>query len=162
MPEVKRKKDKVVHVRLDDRMRFALELLGKQESKKHTAIIEDGINSRANAVITEQLGVQWTALYDSDEGVRTLNLLSCPGYRADAEEQEVRGFTVAHKEFFYADTAATVPHRDNVIALWPKLAHYREMWRERRHGNYLVAAEAMAAQLKKVHLPVPKFGQKKK
>ncbi len=158
MVKQKRNKTEVLHVRLDDKTKFAVDLISKQRMQKATQVVEAAIRDNADGL---DLGVPWTALWDPDEGVRTLNLLACPRYRATPDEEEIRAFTLAHKEFFYSDEDATIPHRGFVSLLWPKLQHHMELWRAKRHENYWIAAEAMEAALKHAKVKAPERKKKR-
>lgn len=147
--------------RFDEHTRFALNLLAKQQGKKYVTIIEDAIQSLAKEMCQRELGQPLSVLFHPHEGVRTLNLLALPSYRKSPDEEELRIFVLAHKEFFYADDKGKVPNLGLVMTLWDQIEHYRELWREKRHENYWVAAEAMEAHLKKVKIKPPKYGQGK-
>lgn len=147
--------------RFDDTTKFALSLLAKQQSKKQVVVVEDAIHSLVSEMCEKVLGQQFSLLYHPHDGVRLLNLFACPAYKLSADEGELKAFIVAHREFFYADSAATIPNIGLVLTLWDQVEHYRELWREKRHENYWVAAEAMEARLKKAKIKPPKYGQGK-
>lgn len=140
---------------------FALDLVARQRTQKRAAVIHDAVIALGKQVADDELGQSLATLYHVHEGVRTLNLLACPSYKTTPDEDDLRAFLVAHKEFFYADDKATVPSVALVTTLWDQLEHYRQLWREKRHDNYWVAAEAMEARLKKAKIKPPKYGQGK-
>jgi hypothetical protein len=148
-------------MRFDGATKFALDLLAEQERKKKVTVIEDAIIALANKLCEKQLGQHLSAIYDPHDGVRTLNLLALPGYKKSPHEDLLRAFVVAHKEFFYADEKATIPNVGLVVTLWDKVEHYLELWQQKRHENYWVAAEEMEERLKKAKIKPPKYGQGK-
>jgi hypothetical protein len=88
-------------------------------------------------------------------------MLACPGLKTTPAEDSLRSFVLAHREFFYADERATVPNTAFVLTLWENVEEYHRLWRDKRHENYWVAAEAMEARLKKAKVKPPKYGQGK-
>lgn len=151
-----RNKSTNLQIRMSEKLKFALNLVGRQEKRNLTQIVEEAIEARADSL---KIGTPWDVLWDEDEGVRMLNLLALPGYKADEDEREIKQFTQHHSEYFYSDKAGTVPNRTCVSVLWPKLRHYMHLWRNERHVNAQAAAEAMEVALKAAKVKPPKVGK---
>jgi hypothetical protein len=151
----KLKKNEKFQARFDGQTRFALELLSAQRGQKFTRVVEDALIKDAKEVARVELGQDFSTLWHEHEGVRTLNLFACPGYKISPDEDVLRSFVLAHKEFFYADPKATIPQIGYVLTLWDHVQHYLELWRSKRSENYFVAAEAMEAALKKAKIKPP-------
>src|SRR5262249_25660194 len=103
----------------------------------------------------------WQTFWDPEESVRTLNLLACAGYPSTYDEDDLREFTKTHWEFFYASEKAKAPRRGFVEILWPRIEHYRRIWREQRESDYWAAGTAMAADLFAANIVPPTWPRKK-
>lgn len=161
MAKKARTKIEFFSARFDPQTSFALNLVAKQRGQKKANVVEQAILDLAKKIAEKELGQALTNLFHPHDGVRTLNLLACPGYKRTSDDEDLRAFILAHKEFFYSDAAASIPNVGLVITLWDDIDKYRELWREKRHENYWVAAEAMEARLKKAKIKPPKYGQEK-
>jgi hypothetical protein len=146
------------HARFEPQTEFALSLIAQQRKQKKVAVVEEALLEQAKRIALEELGQHFNALYHPSEGVRMLNLFACPGFKATTAQDELRAFVLAHKQFFYADDKATTPQLDYVDVLWDRVQHYFELWRDKRHEDHYVAAEAMAEALKKTKIKPPKYG----
>src|SRR6476660_3743002 len=71
--------------------------------------------------------MDWLCFWDPSEGIRTLTLLGDDRYPTTFDEDELRTFTLAHKEFFFIENAMDpydnsrthTPFRVYVDILWP-------------------------------------------
>lgn len=103
--------------RFDERTRFAVKLLARQTRKNMQAAIADAIHQAAARL--DLAGFVWSDLYDEDEAVAALKLLSISTVNKDELERERLKFIRAHREFFYVDAKATIPKRSYVVELLP-------------------------------------------
>lgn len=147
--------------RFEGQTDFALSLIAQQKKQKKVAVVEEALLEQAKRLSLEELGQHFSALYHPNEGVRMLNLFACPGFKTTTAQDELKAFVLEHKEFFYADAKATMPQLGFVDVLWDRIQHYFELWRDKRHNDHYVAAEAMAEALKKAKIKPPKYGPHK-
>ncbi len=143
--------------KLVDKHRFLLHLIARQKGLTYTQILEKALDGMAHEA-DRVLGKSWLEYFDPEVSMRTLNAIASPGFQAVPHEQQIHAFTRAHPTFFWDNKEMTRPRRAFVVVLWPNLARYMKSWATGRDKNYWVAAEAMAADLKKAQLTPPKFG----
>jgi len=142
-------------LRLDPKTKFILEFVAGINGQTLTTVIERAIRVSCGEVTIGSDRLGWDYFWDPEVGVRTLKLLACPDYPSTYEEDELRRFTKAHWEFFYAREKSDEPRRAYVETLWPKIEEYQRIWRDQRNSNYWAAGAAMAADLSTAQLKVP-------
>lgn len=152
----KRGNVKLTQFRFDPKTRWAIELIAHQRGPEATATsaVRKAIHDAAARLNLG--GHRWDELYDDEEGVRILRCLAIPEYELSDDEEELRAFVLAHREFFYSDPAATKPRPAAVALLWPKISEYRSHWITTRRENPGATARLLAKALKDEGLPVPK------
>ena len=97
----------------------------------------------------------WLEFWDSEEGVRALNLFANPHYPTTFEEDEIRRFTIDHWEFFYTNENANVPRRPYVSILWSSMERYLTIWRQTKTSDYWAAGTQMASDLSNARVQPP-------
>jgi hypothetical protein len=151
-PEPRRSKTETLSLRLDPKIKFILEFVARINGQSITTVVERAIKVASESVVInskfgEHERKNWSDFWDTNEGVRTLRLLSEPAFPTNFYEDELRDFTVAHRTFFYLDQLMMEPNRAYVSILWPLLAKYLDIWRTHRSSNYWAAGEAMKKDL---------------
>lgn len=146
--------------RLGRRERFALRLLSRQTGVEPNVLIDRLIREEADRVLAggSELGKHWLALYDPEDSIATLRLLSIPRYRPDEEDEKIRAFVNAHAVFFYSDAEQLVPHGERCAVLWPNrttIKRYAQAWFKTRERDVHGVAKDMAAALKAAGASVP-------
>lgn len=132
--------------RFGNRYRFALKLASRQTGKSETAILEDAIQEIANSIVINKK--HWLEFYDEEDGVAALRLLAQDEYRADLGDEEIRRFTAAYPQYFFADKEMKTPRRAYVKILWPKLRQIMSVWRETRNEDPTAVTKEMVRLLK--------------
>jgi len=151
-------KTETLSLRLDPKTKFILEFVARINGQTLTTVIERAIRKSCGEVtIGGEDRLSWDFFWDPDPGVRTLKLLACPDYPSTYDEDELRRFTKAHWEFFYASDKSDEPRRAYVETLWPKIEEYHRIWRDKRDSNYWAAGAAMAADLSAAQLKKPNW-----
>jgi hypothetical protein len=160
-------KTQTLSLRLDPKTKFTLEFVARIRGQTLTTIVERAIRESCDQVTISDFDgneFNWLTFWDPEEGVRMLKLLACDNYPSTYDEDDLRAFTETHWEFFYISEKAKAPHRAFVEILWPKIEHYRRIWRDQRDSDYWAAGTAMVADLSaaKVMPPTwPRQAQKK-
>ncbi len=164
-PEI-RAKTQTLSLRLDPKTRFILEFMSRVRGQSITMIVERAIKEEAERVV---LGPErdfnnntvyqpnWSDFWDTDEGVRTLNLLANNYYYKTYDDEEIRQFTMDHWEFFYSDGDGKSPRRAFACVLWPKIQNYIQMWRETRTEDYWAVGKKMSEDLTRAKLLAPQW-----
>lgn len=143
-------------VKLEKEADFAAELLSNHfKGRPKRRIVEDAVKALADEVLRYGPGgrTSWLDLWDSDESVRELRLLTAEGYNLDADKAVTRRFLRSHWWFFYGDSACTSPRYGTAAVLYPKLSTYVKAWREAGEGDI---SDVVSKDLKAAGLPVPK------
>jgi hypothetical protein len=151
-------KTQTLSLRLDPKTKFTLEFVARIKGQTLTTIVERAIRESCDQVtIGSDYGFNWQSFWDPEEGVRTLKLLACQDYPSTYDEDDLREFTKAHWEFFYASERAETPRRAFVELLWRKIDDYRRIWHEQRDTDYWAAGKAMSADLSAAKVQSPKW-----
>lgn len=143
-------------VKLEKEADFAAELLSNHfKGRPKRRIVEDAVKAMADGVLRYGPGgrTAWLDLWDSDESVRALRLLTAEGYNLDADQAVTRRFVRAHWWLFYGDAACTSPRYGTAALLYPRLPLYVKQWRE---AGEIDIADVVAKDLRAAGLPVPK------
>lgn len=140
--------------RFDERTKFAVRLLARQTRKTMQGAIADAIQQAAARL--DLGGFVWSDIYDDDEAIAALKLLTVPTLNRDDAERDRIKFIKAHKEFFYVDGKGTIPKRSYVIELWPAIEELELTWRRTRDEQPNAVRKMMIERLKKAGLQAPK------
>ena len=171
-PEKKRggAKSEFLSLRLDPKTRFVLDFVSRVRGQSITTVVERAIKEDGkNAFLPlspDGRTRSWMDFWDPSEGVRNLGLISDPSCPTNYDEDELRAFAVAHREFFFSDGLAQKtfpfadpgfqnPRRDFVDVLWPSIGEFSSLWRETKSTDPWAAGRAMAEKLKAANLEPP-------
>jgi hypothetical protein len=155
-------KSESLSLRLDPKMKFALEFVARVRGQTLTTVIERAVREYCDrvtiaAVPGDSTPANWQQFWEPEEGTRTLRLLASPEYLSNFDEDDLRDFVRAHWEFFYSESECMIPRRAFVQMLWPKIESYRGIWKEKRETDYWAAGRAMAADLRAAKLVPPQW-----
>ncbi|MBK8909460.1 MAG: hypothetical protein IPM60_16780 [Rhodospirillales bacterium] len=158
-------------LRLDPKTKFILDFVSRIKGQNITTVVERAIKETADGTgigprfdeFGSEIGQEtWSKFWDPSEGVRTLKLIACPYYPTTFDEDELKAFTDAHREFFYVGSRGNEPRRAFVDILWPKIEDYLAIWREKKSTDYWAAGEAMKADLGVARVQAPDWPTKPK
>ena len=159
-------KTQTLSLRLDPKTRFVLEFVSRVRGQNITTVVERAIKEAAGQVVLEPGRSEtfddrpnWSDVWDPSEGVRVLKLLSDDRYPSTFEEDELRDFTSAHSEFFYA--GKDQPHGPYVDILWPSIDQFLSTWRITKTSDYWAAGRAMVHALRTAKVSAPEWPRKK-
>ena len=152
-------KTQSLSLRLDPKTRFVLEFVARIKGQSITAVVERAIKETADNVKIGP-GYNWAYFWDANDGVRILKLLAESNYPTSYDEDELRAFTLAHRQFFYTNSSGTSPRRSFIEILWPSMDNYLEIWREKKSEDYWAAGEAMKKDLSAARVATPDWPPK--
>ncbi|MFS8368240.1 hypothetical protein ACJRO0_12195 [Acetobacter oryzifermentans] len=144
-------KSESLTIRLDPKMRFALEFVARLRGQTITKVIERAVLSDAdNAYVVDEnhnpVG-NWTKYWDVNDGVRAINIASDPKIHPTFEEEEILDFVKIHWNFFSFDRELLFLKRDNLEILWPQIESLIDDWRENKVTNRKYCAKRMREML---------------
>lgn len=166
-----RAKTLTLSLRLDPKTKFIVDFMSRIKGQSITTAVERSIKETADRLpirsTVDDFGNEiregmWSEFWDPSEGVRTLKLIACPYYPTTFDEDELKAFTEAHRDFFYVRNAGKEPRRAFVDILWPKIEEYLAIWREKKSTDYWAAGEAMKEDLAAARVQAPDWPIKPK
>lgn len=166
-----RTKTQTLSLRLDPKTRFILDFMSRIKGQTITVVVERAIKEAAEkATIAVESDnprespdiYSWEYFWDTDDGVRTLKLLSNSAYTTTYDEDEIRRFTLDHWAFFYTDKHGDAPRRPFVAILWPNMNRYLGIWRTEKANDFWAASKAMTEDLNKAQIEPPEWPIQKK
>ncbi len=156
-------KTETLSLRLDPKTKFILEFASRINGQTITTIVERAIRASCDEVQINDGNENdfaeirnWKDFWDPDEGIRTLKLLASRNYPTTYDEDELKSFTEAHRDFFFY-TGKRIPNSPLVQVLWPKIENYRRIWLEQRDKDYWAAGNAMVADLTSAKVKPPSW-----
>ncbi len=158
-------KTQSLSLRLDPKTRFVLEFVARIKGQSITAVVERAIKETADNVGIGgnnfgEGGRNWADFWDANDGVRILKLIADSDYPTSYDEDEIRAFTLAHRQFFYTNSSGTSPRRSFIEILWPSIDSYLEIWREKKSEDYWAAGEAMKKDISAARVATPDWPPK--
>lgn len=152
-------------IRLDPKMRFALEFVARIKGQTITKVIERAIVDLANnekilhtneyswADFSEYY-TTWKDYWDPNEGIRFLNLAKDNCIDSNFDEESCFQFMNDHKEYFFP-VSPDYPIRENFDVLWPMMSSLLDVWEETKSTDRTKVENIMNEALKKANLPIP-------
>lgn len=144
-------KSESLTIRLDPKMRFALEFIARLRGQTITKVIERAVMEDADSayVMDESHNPtgNWSSYWDVNDGVRAINLASDPKTHPSFEEEEMLDFVKVHWNYFSFDPKLASLKRDNLDILWPKIESLIDLWREHKSTNRKYCAKLMREML---------------
>ena len=159
-------KTQSLSLRLDPKTKFILDFVARIKGQSITMVVERAIKDASAGVVIDADdvgdGFNWSDYWDPSEGVRTLKLFTAREYPTTYDEDELREFTLLHREFFYKDSKGKQPHRAFLEILWPSVGRYIEIWRDRKTADYWAAGDVMKEDLSAAGVKPPEWPSKQK
>lgn len=130
-------------IRLDPKMRFALEFVARIKGQTITKVIERAIVDRADSekVIKpperggDFTGFTWRDYWDVSEGIRAVNLARDEDTHPTFDEEEMWDFVKTHSGYFFHDSDMKFPKRGSFDVLWPLMPTLLAIWEETKATN---------------------------
>ncbi|MDA0338379.1 MAG: hypothetical protein O2910_00785 [Proteobacteria bacterium] len=157
----KRAKTQTLSLRLDPKVRFALEFAANSRRQSITSVVEDAIVEWANQV--KRGDKNWLSYWDVSEGKRHILQLFDPISFLTFDEEREQDFVSRHADFFRYRHDEDRGHWDdvfpldsaNVDVLWPKFSEYLDIWNQKRSEDYWAAGREMKKDLEAAGLKSP-------
>lgn len=144
-------KSESLTIRLDPKMRFALEFIARVKGQTITKVIERAVMEAADrADIYDENGydkLSWLNYWDVNEGVRAINLAQDSRTHPSFEEEEMLDFIKTHWRFFSHDSLLRALNREKIEVLWPHMSEIMNVWRETKGTNRSEASRVMTKLL---------------
>lgn len=122
-------------IRLDPKMRFALEFVARLNGQTITKVIERAVTEAADRAKVDDGGnsydaPNWRAYWDVNEGVRSIRIAMDQNTHPTFDEEEMLDFVRCHWRFFSLDPSLSKLRRDNIEIIWPRMSELLNLWRE--------------------------------
>ena len=164
--ELADKKTATLTLRLDPRVRFAMEFVARVTGQSITKVVETSLVRYADGVKSGDKN--WRGFWNVSDGVRELAFLFEGKSFRTYEEDLLKDFVERHDLFFTVDLtqdtldtlALPFSERldpDKVDVLWPDIQKYLNLWEETKATDHWAAAKAMGSALKKAGLYAPEW-----
>jgi hypothetical protein len=159
------KKSVTLTLRLDPRVRFAMEFIGRVTGRNITKVVETAIVKYADGIKSEDKN--WRSFWDISEGVRELKFLFHGKFFVTYDEERLKRFIDRHEVFFTVDVtdiddAANLDRplgdrldSDKVDVLWPNIQTYLDLWDETKATDHWAAGKAMQKDLRAAGIRPP-------
>jgi len=158
------KKTATLTLRLDPRVRFAMEFTARVTGQSITKVVETALVRYADGVKSGDKN--WREFWNVSDGVRELAFLFEGKSFRTYEEDLLRDFVDRHDPFFTVDLtqdtleSLSLPFSkrldpDKVDVLWPDIQKYLNLWEETKATDHWAVAKAMGSALKKAGLYAP-------
>lgn len=141
-------KSESLTIRLDPKMRFALEFVARLNGQTITKVIERAVTEAADRTKVDDGGnhfdaPNWRNYWDVSDGVRAIKLANDENTHPSFEEEEMLDFIRQHWRFFSIDDSLRVLKRDNIDVLWPMMPSFIEWWRDHKSSDRFYVARMM-------------------
>lgn len=129
-------KSESLTIRLDPKMRFALEFVARLKGQTITKVIERAISETANSTYSDDNHYKnWLHYWNVNEGIRTIRLAQDKDTNPSFEEEEILDFIETHWNYFSSDPEIKNIKKENIEVLWPYITTLIETWREQKFAN---------------------------
>ncbi len=139
-------KSETLTIRLDPKMRFALEFVARLRGQNITTVVERAIKRSADDQRTEfrdHEGNNWLDYWHVSEGIRAIKLALDPDTHPSFSEEEIADFVRVHWPFFSDNAVMTKLRQESVDIIWPHLQSLLVQWRNTKAVKRLEAGERM-------------------
>ncbi|UMM08452.1 hypothetical protein MKW11_14890 [Gluconobacter frateurii] len=145
-------------IRLDPKMRFALEFVARLKGQTITKVIERAIadaadNTRVFSENNYSDNSTWRSYWDVNEGIRFIKLTMDEATDPSFEDEETLVFIKQHWRYFSNDERLIDLKRDYIEVLWPLIPSIMEEWREVKSTNRPCIISRMEDALLEAGLP---------
>ncbi|MFT9252545.1 MAG: hypothetical protein ABF567_05660 [Acetobacter okinawensis] len=152
----KPQKSESLTIRLDPKMRFALEFVARLRGQTITKVIERAVMEDAERAYVmdgnRNIKGNWSIYWDINAGVRAIKLASDSDTHPSFEEEEMLDFIKVHWNYFAFDRKLLILKRDNLDILWPEIEKLINTWRDCKATDRQYCASLMRAMLEEVGL----------
>ncbi len=159
-------KSATLSLRLDPRVRFALDFATRVTGHSLTRVVEIAILKYADQIKGKDQ--TWNSFWHISEGVRELGFLFLAKSFVTYEEELLKDFVGRHEQFFTynvsLDTLASLERPlgerldpDKIEVLWPNIQKYLDLWEKTKSTDHWAAGKAMAKDLKAAGLKAPEW-----
>lgn len=132
-------KSESLTIRLDPKMRFALEFVARLKGQTITKVIERSVMDAADRSYIEDenhnIEANWLSYWDVNEGVRAIKLALDQRTHPTFEDEEMLDFVKTHWNFFSASPDLLKLRRQNIEVLWPSMPQLLDLWRETKTSD---------------------------
>ncbi|MBM3099166.1 hypothetical protein JRX38_14335 [Gluconobacter cerinus] len=145
---VKAPKTESLTIRLDPKMRFALEFVARINGQTITKVIERAVTEMAErTTIGENDGTfnkrNWKHYWDVNDGVRFIHVANDDLTHPSFEEDEIMDYIRSHWNYFSCNPDLRTLKRDSIEVLWPHINNLVELWKETRGSKRTVCSSRM-------------------
>ncbi|MBS1057178.1 hypothetical protein [Gluconobacter kondonii] len=128
-------KSESLTIRLDPKMRFALEFVARLNGQTITKVIERAVTEAADRTKVDDGrnsydAANWRTYWDVSEGVRAIKLAMDENTHPTFEEEEMLEFVRTHWRIFAQDQSLKYLRRENIEIIWPIMPKILDIWRE--------------------------------
>ncbi|OUJ10326.1 hypothetical protein [Acetobacter sp. DsW_059] len=138
----KNQKSESLTIRLDPKMRFALEFVARLKGQTITKVIERAVTDAAEITYTGD-NKNWLHYWDVCDGVRSIRLAMDSDTNPTFDEDELLDFIKIHWNYFSSTNNLLYLKRENIDVLWPKIEDLLKIWRECKSSDRLRCARVM-------------------
>lgn len=138
----KNQKSESLTIRLDPKMRFALEFVARLKGQTITKVIERAVTDAAESTYAGD-NKNWLHYWDVCDGVRFIHLAMDPDTSPTFDEDELLDFIKIHWNYFSSTNNLSYLKRENIDVLWPKIGDLLKAWRECKSFDRLHCAKIM-------------------
>ncbi|WP_147150851.1 hypothetical protein [Neoasaia chiangmaiensis] len=158
-------KSESLTIRLDPKMRFALEFVARLKGQTITKVIERAVLDMADRTVVEYKNApegcdsaDWRDFWDVNEGIRALNMARTPETHPTFEEDEILDFVQQHPSYFFRNGYERSFNREYIDVLWPEIEFLLDVWRSTKSTNRGAVVDMMETALAKAGLETPRAG----
>lgn len=153
-------KSESLTIRLDPKMRFALEFVARLKGQTITKVIERAVTETADRTKVEAEGnsydaPNWLSYWDINNGVRAINIATDPHILLSFEEEEILDFIKTHWNFFSYTKNLKDLKRANIEVLWPHMDILISEWRETKSSARNACHDSMMTILNNAGIENP-------
>lgn len=139
-------KSETLTIRLDPKMRFALEFVARLRGQTITTVVERAIRQAADTATTPH-DRSWEAFWDVSEGMRAIRLAVDNETHPSFDDDEMLDFVVTHWPFFADDVELKRLRRESIDILWPSIGEFLALWRETKVTDRTMVPKRMQEAL---------------
>jgi hypothetical protein len=145
-------KSETLTIRLDPKMRFALEFVARLRGQSITTVVERAIKREADqATLSEGQDddpATWINYWNIIEGIRALNLAGDQRTFPSFDEEEKLAFVKYHWPFFYTNKLLKDFNLETIDILWPRIDEFLVHWRQHKAQDRLATGKLMQTVLR--------------
>jgi hypothetical protein len=157
-------KTEVLSMRLDPRVRFAIDLLARVRGQSISTVVERAVQEVADRTSISdrrsEIVKNWRDYWHVNEGIRFLKVASDEGTFPTYDEISKVAFAKIHWPFFYMNCNMTQYKEWSIEILWPKIDEFMDMWERTKATDYFAAGNAMKKAISAAGVAAPEWPPK--